>query len=180
MAELNTLAPMKWSASYGGVAPTIDSSSGVHVGDIAIDTSTTPNLQWKCTVNTVGSPVWTYDGPGAIITTPATSLISVNNGMPITAMYSGYAPVTSGGVAKWTLTNTLADSFGSYTLSNSGLTFSTDSAFPLGSRYVAVDGGSSYATFSDTGLPSGTSDRTMCIWVKTTGGYAGLIRSRKT
>ena len=58
MAELNTLAPMKWSANFNGTTPTLDSSNNVNVGDFAIDTSTTPNLQWQCLKNTLGSPMW--------------------------------------------------------------------------------------------------------------------------
>jgi len=58
MAELNTLAPKKWVQNFGGVAPTLDSSNTVSNGDIAIDTSTTPNAYWRCLANTLGSPTW--------------------------------------------------------------------------------------------------------------------------
>lgn len=57
--ELSTLAPKKWSSNYGGNRPTLDSSNGINVGDIAIDTSTTPNLVWNCEDNTLGFPLWT-------------------------------------------------------------------------------------------------------------------------
>ena len=60
MAELKTLAPKKWIASFGGIAPTLDISDDVHVGDIAIDTSTTPNTLWTCVSNTVGTPIWEH------------------------------------------------------------------------------------------------------------------------
>jgi len=56
--QLNTLSPKKWVANYSGAEPTIDTTDGVAVGDYAIDSSTTPNLQWKCTVNTDSAPVW--------------------------------------------------------------------------------------------------------------------------
>jgi hypothetical protein len=56
--ELNTLAPKKWVANYGGIAPTIDIDDGVRVGDWAHDNSTTPYATWKCLYNTSGSPTW--------------------------------------------------------------------------------------------------------------------------
>ena len=59
--ELNTLSPKKWVANYSGTTPTIDSSSGVRVGDLAIDSSTTPNKIWKCLSTTLGSPIWVID-----------------------------------------------------------------------------------------------------------------------
>jgi len=61
MAELNTLAPMKWDVSLSGAMPTLDSSDLVNVGDIAIDTSMTPNSIWKCLSNTAGNPSWAHD-----------------------------------------------------------------------------------------------------------------------
>jgi hypothetical protein len=59
MPELSTIAPKKWSANYGGVAPTVDSSNGILVGDFAIDTSTSPFTVWLCKNNAVGASVWT-------------------------------------------------------------------------------------------------------------------------
>jgi len=56
--QLNTLAPKKWSGSFSGVAPTLDTSSGVNVGDFAIDTGASPSILWRCRVNTLGAPVW--------------------------------------------------------------------------------------------------------------------------
>jgi len=56
--QLNTLSPKKWVANYSGAEPTIDTTDGVSVGDYAYDSSTTPYLQWKCTVNTDSAPVW--------------------------------------------------------------------------------------------------------------------------
>ena len=58
MAELNTLSPKKWIAIFNGVAPTLDSSTDVHVGDIAIDNSVTPNMVWLCLDATIGAPHW--------------------------------------------------------------------------------------------------------------------------
>lgn len=58
MAELNTLASKKWAQNFGGVAPTLDISNTVHNGDIAIDTSTSPNKYWRCLDNALGSPIW--------------------------------------------------------------------------------------------------------------------------
>ena len=75
--ELNTVAPKKWSGNYSGIAPTLDSGSGVSVGDLAIDTSTTPNRFWRCDVNTLGSQVWVVWSNGvATITAGITSINS--------------------------------------------------------------------------------------------------------
>ena len=57
MKELNTLSPKKWVANYAGLAPTIDSSTGVHANDAAVDTSN--NAEWVCLNAAVGVPVWT-------------------------------------------------------------------------------------------------------------------------
>lgn len=87
----------------------------------------------------------------------------------------GFADVTSGGVTKWLLNNSLTDSFGSYTLTNHGITFSSDSSYTLGTSYVGVLNGSSYASFDPAGLPSGTTDRTVCFRLKTTMTDSGII-----
>ena len=58
MAELKTLSPRKWVANFGGVAPTLDTTDGVYVGDLAVDSSTTPNATWRCMVNTDSAPKW--------------------------------------------------------------------------------------------------------------------------
>jgi len=51
--QINTIAPKKWIADYSGVMPTL---TGKNIGDIAIDTSTTPNLIWHC-IDT-STPTW--------------------------------------------------------------------------------------------------------------------------
>jgi hypothetical protein len=59
MAELNTLAPKKWPADYGGNAPTIDITDGVSIGDFAIETgATNTNAIWRCRDNTDAAAVW--------------------------------------------------------------------------------------------------------------------------
>jgi hypothetical protein len=58
MPELNTLSPKKWVGNYSGAAPTIDTTDGVLVGDLAIDNSTTPYTVWQCSDNTDTAPVW--------------------------------------------------------------------------------------------------------------------------
>lgn len=58
MAELKTLAPRKWVANFSGVAPTLDTTDGVYVGDLAVDSGTTPNATWRCMVNTDSAPKW--------------------------------------------------------------------------------------------------------------------------
>jgi len=60
--ELNTLSPKKWASNYGGSAPTLDITDNVRVGDIAIDTSTSPNDIWRCQDDTSGAPVWVKEG----------------------------------------------------------------------------------------------------------------------
>ena len=65
--ELNTLSPKKWVANYSDAKPTIDVSNGVRVGDIAVDTSTSPNEKvWTCYDNTAGSPVWYRGNPMSV------------------------------------------------------------------------------------------------------------------
>jgi hypothetical protein len=58
MVELNTIAARKWEQDFSGATPTLDTTDGVAVGDIAVDTSTTPDKVWKCYDNTNGSPIW--------------------------------------------------------------------------------------------------------------------------
>ena len=57
--ELKTLTNKKYSGNYAGLPPTLDSSSGILVGDLAYDTSITPYIEWKCEINTLGAPLWT-------------------------------------------------------------------------------------------------------------------------
>ena len=59
VVELNTLALKTWTGNYGGVAPTIDITDGVLIGDFALDTSN--NETWQCYSNTDGSPKWVKD-----------------------------------------------------------------------------------------------------------------------
>ncbi|MFA5458174.1 MAG: LamG domain-containing protein, partial [Synergistaceae bacterium] len=101
------------------------------------------------------------------VDTLASALESLDNDKILTAYYTSDSAVTSGGVAKWSLINVLTDGFGSYTLTNSGLTFSTDAGFPLGSRYVAIADGSSFASVSSTGFPVAGAARTVTAWIKT-------------
>jgi hypothetical protein len=56
--ELNTLSTKKWENDYSGVTPTIDVTDGILVGDVAVDTSTSPYYLWRCLDNTDGAPVW--------------------------------------------------------------------------------------------------------------------------
>ena len=56
--ELKTISIRKWAANYGGNEPTLDSSNNIRIGDIATDTSTTPNKVWTCYDNASGVPVW--------------------------------------------------------------------------------------------------------------------------
>jgi len=55
--ELKTVAPRKWTGNFGQSAPTIDSSTGVAIGDIAVDSSAALYV-WTCLDATVGAPVW--------------------------------------------------------------------------------------------------------------------------
>lgn len=61
--ELNTVAPKKWVADFNYIAPTLDISDGVHIGDVAIDTAggtpTNASKRWICSLNTEGAPLWT-------------------------------------------------------------------------------------------------------------------------
>lgn len=56
--ELNTLAPKKWVGNYSGVAPTIDITDLVNIGDFALDNSTSPYKIWRCYDNTDTAPIW--------------------------------------------------------------------------------------------------------------------------
>ena len=56
--ELKTIGIRKWLADFSGVAPTLDSTSDVNIGDIALDTSQTPYTYWECVDNTATKPVW--------------------------------------------------------------------------------------------------------------------------
>ena len=96
------------------------------------------------------------------------------------ATSAGQTIITSGGLARWTLANSISDSFGSRTLTNSGLTFSEDATYPLGSRYVAVATGTEYASFSDTGLPSGAAPKTYSVWIKTSATSRAIIMAYGT
>jgi len=55
--ELKTVAPRKWTGNFGQSAPTIDSSTGVNIGDIAVDSSAVEYV-WTCLDATTGAPVW--------------------------------------------------------------------------------------------------------------------------
>ena len=58
MPELYARAIKKWERDYSGIAPNIDFANGVRIGDIGIDTGTSPRLQWRCEDNAIGAPVW--------------------------------------------------------------------------------------------------------------------------
>lgn len=142
------------------------------------------------TASNIGTQNWSTIAVGGVLNT-ATAVIYIDDFVVTTRRTIGTAPtaqiskflkdpillITKGGLARWTLQNTLADSFGSYTLTNSGLTFSQDSTFPTTTRYVAIANGSSAAQFSDTGLPSGSASRSMSAWVKTsqTSGWGHIL-----
>ena len=55
--ELKTVAPRKWIGNFGLAAPTLDSSTGVNIGDVAVDSSASQYV-WTCLDATVGAPVW--------------------------------------------------------------------------------------------------------------------------
>lgn len=72
-----------------------------------------------------------------------------------------------GTVAQWELKNSLVDRIASRTLTNTNMTFSEDTNFPFGKRYVAIGNGSnSNLAFSTSGLPSGSSAFSLCAWYK--------------
>ena len=56
--ELNLLAPKKWVQNFSGLTPTLDTINGIKIGDVAIDTSTTPNREWVNVNNAAGSADW--------------------------------------------------------------------------------------------------------------------------
>lgn len=58
MVELNTLSPKKWEGNYGGIAPTLDSSNGVRIGDLALDLGFDGAICWLCQSNASGNPTW--------------------------------------------------------------------------------------------------------------------------
>ena len=55
--ELKTVAPRKWIENFGLAAPTLDSSTGVNIGDVAVDSSAAGYV-WTCMDATIGAPVW--------------------------------------------------------------------------------------------------------------------------
>lgn len=60
MKELNTLSPKKYEGNYNGVNPTLDSTNGIKIGDIAIDISCPAyhEIQWRCDSNVAGDSRW--------------------------------------------------------------------------------------------------------------------------
>ena len=63
MPELNTIAPKKWPGNYGGLAPTLtQSADNIRVGDIAVDTSVSPQTAWAC--QDADTPIWVPIGAG--------------------------------------------------------------------------------------------------------------------
>lgn len=82
---------------------------------------------------------------------------------------TGTPEVSLSGVAKWTLNNTLADSFSTHTLVNNNVTFVNDVTFPLGStkKIASFNGTTSYLSTPNVDMPYSNSARTYTAWVKT-------------
>jgi hypothetical protein len=82
MPELYARAIKKWERDYSGIAPNVDFANGVRIGDIGIDTGTSPRKQWRCDDNAIGAPVWTMleYGKGAFsVPDNTTSYLTVGN-----------------------------------------------------------------------------------------------------
>jgi len=58
MPELKDIAIKKWIGDFSGVAPTLSTTDGISVGDVAVDNSTVPYTVWRCLNNTTSAPVW--------------------------------------------------------------------------------------------------------------------------
>lgn len=122
------------------------------------------NSAWTDTaVSASGSVSWS-----SITDKPAVPYIDDNTVSGFPQIPSNYPAVTTSGVAKWLLNESFADSFGSHTLTDHGLVFATDEAYPLGSSKVGVfNASSTWASFSPAGLPSGAAARSICGRFKT-------------
>jgi hypothetical protein len=61
MKELNTLTIKKYEDDFGKTNPTLDSTDGIKIGDLAIDLSfpTYHKEIWQCCSNAAGSAMWT-------------------------------------------------------------------------------------------------------------------------
>ena len=89
--ELNTLANKKWVQNFSGLAPTLDTNSGVDVGDSAYDTSLTPNSRWSCVSNASGAPIWVRtDSDEVTITKTSHGLTSGSVNKPIKKSATGF------------------------------------------------------------------------------------------
>ena len=103
--------------------------------------------------------------PGMVGLPPTTSFTAASNQAPIIATYQ-YPMQSTGLLSNWTLKDSGVDTTGGRTLVNHGVTYFYDVTYPLGARDVAYFNGSSYFTFNDTGLPSGSSARSLTVRFK--------------
>ena len=118
MAELKTLAPKKWVASFGGIAPTLDSSNDIHVGDIAVDNSITPNILWTCSNNALGAPVW-------VILNPSAATAIANLGLATVATTGSFADLKNKPVDATNASNISSGTLDAARLAASGVTAGT-------------------------------------------------------
>ena len=57
--ELKTIDPRKWTGDFSGISPTLDTSDGVRVGDLAIETgATNTDRTWIAIDVTEGASIW--------------------------------------------------------------------------------------------------------------------------
>ncbi len=142
--QLNTLAPKKWSASYSGVTPTLDTTDGISVGDIAIDTSTTVPLIWECYDNTDDAPVWKLQEQPGIVTKTTTYAASVSDstikGNTAAAGFTITLP-TAVGIAgkKFTIVKTSSDSNILTVAFTGAQTASGNTTLEITGQWVSVD-----------------------------------------
>lgn len=92
--ELKTIAPRKWDSNYSGTTPTIDTTNGVRIGDIATDTSTTPNKVWTCYDNATGVPVWVLTDGISIKTSTSNVSASITDYVICVNTFSANVTVT--------------------------------------------------------------------------------------
>lgn len=128
--ELNTLAPKKWTDDYSGVAPTIDSTNDVLIGDFAIDNSTSPWAVWRCRDNAAGAPKWDYVGLSW------TRLVLTWTTAPVEQTYTG----GDGQVFQYTYGSTVYYRFVPSTYDSTNDKFYTTFADPTLSGLVATRG----------------------------------------
>ena len=96
MPEISEIAIKKWIRNYGGVSPTLDFSNGARIGDKGIDSS--GGLTWRCTDNTIGSPVWVMEDLPGSMTIYDRTVSSLVVGKVLSGVHFNISYVLAGGL----------------------------------------------------------------------------------